>query len=289
MRRLHAPGIIEACIVIAASGSTLLIVGAALGWGNIPPHAQDPGWWSVLLGVTVITATISLLWGSLGLFVPPARSLRAIARHLASRLPFELRSPIVRRLPTAPPPDAPLGFLDFQLAWENALERLARITGRLAKNQFRGLKLAQTFTPRFVAHQSASTRAQVSVARDYGRQLDRVTRDLVDIERDLRESSRQLSDNLLARLRTAPPANDVSVFAPIIASIRDSTIGGRDGMTAYRDAVIGMRSGTLQQALNSATDSLAAVVNRVIEDYDVIIRCGDDALAMIAARPMPPT
>jgi hypothetical protein len=250
------------------------------------------GWVLVgaVCGVLAFTMTALFAMAAAACFLIGFSIEKGWHSRLAARVPLELRSPIIRRRRdevVIPPPNAPLGFLDFQLAFERALEALAKIAGRMAKDQKAGLRLNQSYTPRFLAAQKASTADQVALSREYAIRLAGHAEKMALREVALRDGAAQLSENGLERIRLFPPGIDSTMLHPfrdIIEGIRNPTVGARDATVEYRGSVAGMRKIGLQQSVNAVTDRLLGILERLIEDYDAIIGFGDAALLEIDLR-----
>lgn len=137
---------------------------------------------------------------------------------------------------------------------------------------------------RTIAAQNSPTQRQLNVTRTYGVKLERITKEVEAAETELRAAAGQLSDNLLARLRAAPPQQDVSVFRPVAVLIRDPMDGVLAVTREYRTTIAETRSMGVQQAVNAAMDRTLAALDRLIEDYESLRGCGDEAIAVIDGR-----
>lgn len=207
-------------------------------------------------------------------------------KWLGPKLPYEVRSPVVRKTlrVVIPEPSAPLGFLDFQLAAERAMDQLIKIVGELRRDMERLTRLTGEYSPRSIAAQRASTQVQVNLSREYAGKLERQLLGFAGREAALREAGRQLSENMLQRIRLFPPEADLSSFRRYVELVRTPTMGARDSMAILRKETAKIRGLLVQQAVNAATDRLLRVLDGIMEDYGVIIQFGDDALAELDRR-----
>jgi hypothetical protein len=279
---VRVPGLIEASGVIVAAGATLAVVGAALGWGDLPPKPTNPQLWWVLLWITAGAALLFFGWGVLGIAAWGSRGITNILGRLTARLPFEFRSPMVRKVPTLviPPLDAPLGFLDFEAEATAALKRMTKHLGLISRETESLGKTLDRYTPRFASAVGWSPEAKRALGRETGAKIDEHARRMEDQQVLLRQGIDAMAVNYVERIRYAD-ADGVSQLRPSIVGMQDSTASSRPSIIGLRDATITIRKQNVQQSINQASDRLIDVLGRLVSDFDAVTRFTTEALELV--------
>jgi len=281
-RWLSALFSLEPIPVTAAVG--LLAVGAvgAVTIREVLPQPSEPFWvgiWligmaaSIYLLVRGAIALLAIGWGNVG---------RPATSWVGERLPFEVRSPVVRKEAVTEEP--PLGVLDFEKATDLAVKRIVRIFTGLTKDLVEATGMFQVYTPRFAGMVNASTDRKVSLAREFAKKLDRFADKFEAHQRGFRVERERLVASFLPRLESFTQDTDLPPLRDAIKGMRDSTVESRQSVRNYRAAVITMRGTNLHQSLNRAVDRLLTSVTELLVDYDATVDFGNEALKVIEGK-----
>lgn len=232
--------------------------------------------------VAALLWTIGGLWlvGAFLTWEPVKERLATVRYELADRLPFYVRSPIVRKRKEEPDEPAELGFLDFEAI---AVDALKKMTKRLVSINNETRSLGKTFVryaPRFVQANTWTSEARRALGREAGGKMDRDARRLEADQVALRALIDVMSKNYLERIKYAP-AEALAQIRPSIVGMRDATAGSRPSVVGLRDSTIGVRNQNVQQGINAATDRLIDVLGRLISDFDSVTRFTTEALRLI--------
>jgi hypothetical protein len=282
---IKIPGFVEASGVIAGAGATLLVVGAALGWGDLPPKAGNSGLWWLLLWATAIAAMVVILWALLVLLTSVWRGVSTWVRWAALRSPFEFRSPVSRKEDdwAAVVAAAELGFLDYEQFAQHAMKRSTARLDALTKDQKAVGDLTTRYTPRFQAASTASTDARVNLSKEYARRLYPHARRMERHEKEFRASTDAMATNWLERFKTADVAS-LQALRPGFVRLRESITESRASQAELRAGLMRMRAGSVQQALNAVLDKLVSVADATVLDFDAAIRFATQAVVVIDDR-----
>lgn len=256
-----------------------------------PRHFYALGWAFVaaVCGVLAITMTWLFAVAAVACFAIGAavergwlglRQGRVSWFSVSQRLPFELRSPIVRKRTDDPAPPHALGFLDFEA---RAVAEMTAMTKRLVaiNRETRDIgKLMAKYTPRFANLWDKTAQFKQALAREVGSKIDDHVRRMDAHEADLRSRIAAMAENYLERLRFAD-AEPLADLRPKIVGMRDATGESRPAIVGMREATVGLRTISIQQSVNQATDRLDDVLGRLISDFDAVTRFTSDALRII--------
>jgi hypothetical protein len=247
------------------------------------PKASDAPWVWALWGLVVLAAGVLTLRGVFAIGTGAFAAAVEPMTWVANRLPFEVRSPFVRREPL-PRIEPPLGILDFELAFEQEGERMKKAFAETAREVGAVGEQMIRYTPRFAAATDLSAKERVALSRDFAGKVRPHANRMRKAEVKVRASTDRFSQNYLNRLKAYPADTDLAPTRPSIASLLDATRESRNGTQGYRNALQIQRNINLQQALNEVLDQLMEIADNVLRDIDAAISMADTALKEIDGR-----
>ena len=121
----ETPILVKAAELVVAGGAAVILVGAALGWGALPPKATDPSWWVALLWLVAAAGVCLLVWG----LVMVVRQVWHVLTKTAEIQPLGLRSPIMRKVRAAPNTSPTSDVADPRKSPANTTERRIPFVG----------------------------------------------------------------------------------------------------------------------------------------------------------------
>lgn len=216
------------------------------------------------------------------------RDARISLSGALSHLPFEVRSPVMRRS-AAVRPVAPLGILDFEHQALQGLERQNKILGAMTKDQQDLGRVMTKYPVRFAKASTQSLDRRLAIAREFASELDRIAARTERRERELRHEVEIVAENYVARIKAAPAMTDFTEFRASVVSYRDTSVETRRLTTDYRHTLTEFRKTNVEQHINQAADRLIAVTTNIVSDFDLTVRYLNETIrevdAKIALRP----
>jgi hypothetical protein len=203
-------------------------------------------------------------------------------KRISDALPFEVRWRV--REPKNVSVAAPLGVLDWELAFERYGQGIRRSLEEVARRMTAVTAVMQAYTPRFEAAKEAPTKTKVDLSREFAKKVRPHAKGMEQAERDARRAIEGFSENYLKRIAAFPPDLDLAEIRPSVAGLLEATSESLTGMRAYRDAVQSARAQNLQQAMNEVLDQLLDTANKLVDDTETAGTLASEGLAEIDGR-----
>lgn len=269
-----------AALVLIVTGGGILLGMVLAAW---VPKASDALWiwglWLVVVvaaGMLVLRGVLAISSGALGIAGRPLG-------WVANRLPFEFRSPLVRRA-SLPKTEPPLGILDFELAFEQEGKRMRKAFEGVSKEVAAVGDEMTRYTPRFATANELSAREKVALSRNFAGNVRPHANRMRKAEVKVHASTDRFSENYLNRLKAYPADTDLAAVRPSVASLLAASTASRQSTQGYRDALQTQRNMNLQQAMNEVLDQLMEIADDILRDIDAAIAMADTALTEIDDR-----
>ncbi|HUF58566.1 MAG TPA: hypothetical protein VMR89_03645 [Actinomycetota bacterium] len=147
------------------------------------------------------------------------------------------------------------------------LDRMARLTSRQSERM--GLHTRRM--AREVQRGGDIERSHRLVGRA-ARDLDEHADDLDKLELRFRTSRESMIANTTAWLQRQPPGPDLDEYRELLRGLAEVSKESRKNTATYRDSVAQLRRQNVAQSVNRATDRLAEVLTRIIEDIEATER-----------------
>lgn len=196
------------------------------------------------------------------------------------RTPFRLQSPVVRRNPK--PAQAPItdyGVLDFAVFWERSMADATRVITKMASAAGKYSAGVGKQTERIQRIQGADLETRHRTLTRSAEPIAKQAAVLEQLERQYRVHTESIDHN--GRLWLSATSEDLHGFAPSVVALKANIEVSTESTRNWRSSVQGTRSMNIHQAINSATDRLLAVLDRIIEDNNMYLAYCDWAIERI--------
>jgi hypothetical protein len=208
------------------------------------------------------------------------RDARFSLNTLGERLPFQLRSPIVRRVREPSRREAAYGWADFEAFAVAALKRMTTTLIGINREITAIGKTLRNDTPKVAIAAAQSADKRRSFFRGVGSRVDAHAQRMERLQVQFRHQITEMSTNYLERLRYVN-ADGASQNRPGIVGMRSAVADSRPKIVGMRESALVLRRQSVQQIVNQATDRLDEVIGRLLSDFDAVTRFTTDALKLI--------
>lgn len=203
-------------------------------------------------------------------------------------MPFELASPVKWRhadVVVKPLPQlAEGGWLDYELAVMTAFSTVIRLLDRLTKETGKNTERTTAHTQRIVAAQNAPIARRHRVATETAKDFEGYASRLDRFEEDYGNATRQITENYLNLLETAPKGTPWAVLSEGLGRLVESTKSASVSTAAQRASAVDLRKARISQALNQAMDHQIATLTKIIKDMDAFAASCEKVITQIAAK-----
>ncbi len=252
-----------------------LVVGLILGGAGFV--AQKLNSWEAAWLCWAIAAVV-VLWSVL-----TAEPVRRRSQSAVAFLPFSVQIAWRGNL-KAPRVEVEKGFLDFENGNMEATAAATRTLQAFAAEMSRHNPKIVAQTARMQKLQGAPVDQRLQAAADSARLLDRHAAHFERLEKTYRAQVTAMTSNLIEMLSTTPATGTLGQLPDAIRVTAAQTAASKTGTANYRDTLIQMRQMRVSQRVNESCDRLIAVLDRVIEDSEMILKAYSEADKVIAQR-----
>jgi hypothetical protein len=176
------------------------------------------------------------------------------------------------------------GYLDYELGFMRGMKSANQILTRITKETERNVRDTNTSTERLRALVGAPIERRLRGATKSADAFTGFAKRLERLQAQYRTACHQMTSNFLDWIRTAPEGNDFRSFEPTLTALATSSRASKESTATYRDSMQTNRNLKVSQDVNRAADRVIAVIDRLIQDTDGIIKFCGDARATIKQR-----
>jgi hypothetical protein len=253
---------------------TALIVGLVLaGAGIVAPFLAPIVWAAAIWGVALLLILGSVVkWSG-----------------LLDRLPFELRSPLVKkrgRTPKPQPPVAPRGLWDYRRDADRAAALVNKTMEEMSVEMGRQTKRSTAHAKRMgtAAKGSVSVERAYELAAKAAADINKHAAAMERLEANHRSASNAMAQNFSAWLAGTPAGTDLSSWMTALRQIAQASRAGCASTDGYRQSVVALRRQNINQPLNQACERLSDVLGKIIENIRGTEQFAESSLQLLEAN-----